>query len=138
MTPLRGAAQTAAATRSAAAGIGHRFELAFCAAPATASGRCTLSPPQLGAAATIGAMAAASELRPGSRSLARRRRSGRRPAMLFRLVQSRYQRHFLDAFPDALDLIVRAVQAGLPAPEAIAIVTREIRPPVGTEFNRHA
>jgi tight adherence protein B len=58
------------------------------------------------------------------------------PALLLRSVQSRYQRQFLDLFPDALDLIVRAVRAGLPAPEAIEMVTHEIRPPVGTEFKR--
>jgi tight adherence protein B len=58
------------------------------------------------------------------------------PALLIQLGQSRYQRQFLDAFPDALDLIVRAVRAGLPAPEAIELATRETRPPVGTEFGR--
>jgi len=47
-----------------------------------------------------------------------------------------YQRKFLEAFPDALDLIVRAVRAGLPVPEAMELVTREIRPPVGAEFRR--
>jgi tight adherence protein B len=51
-------------------------------------------------------------------------------------VKSRYQRQFLDIFPDALDLIVRAVKAGLPAPEAIELASRESRPPVGTEFAR--
>jgi tight adherence protein B len=58
------------------------------------------------------------------------------PAALLKIAQSRYQRQFLDVFPDALDLIVRAVRAGLPAPEAIELATREIRPPVGVEFQR--
>jgi len=58
------------------------------------------------------------------------------PALLVRILQSRYQRKFLEAFPDALDLIVRAVRAGLPVPEAMELVTREIRPPVGAEFRR--
>ena len=58
------------------------------------------------------------------------------PVLLLRFFQSRYQRQFLDVFPDALDLIVRAVRSGLPAPEAIELVTREIRPPVGTEFQQ--
>src|SRR5262249_28869054 len=58
------------------------------------------------------------------------------PALLLQIAQTRYQRQFLDAFPDALDLIIRAVRAGLPAPEAIEVVTREIRPPVGSEFQR--
>jgi tight adherence protein B len=39
-------------------------------------------------------------------------------------------------FPDALDLIVRAVRSGLPAPEAIELVTHEVRPPVATEFRK--
>lgn len=58
------------------------------------------------------------------------------PALLLQNAQSRYQRQFLDAFPDALDLIVRAVRAGLPAPEALEVVTSESRPPVGGEFQR--
>jgi tight adherence protein B len=58
------------------------------------------------------------------------------PALLLRFAQSRYQRKFLDIFPDALDLIVRAVRSGLPAPEAIELVSREVRPPVGAEFEQ--
>jgi tight adherence protein B len=58
------------------------------------------------------------------------------PALLLRFAQSRYQRKFLEIFPDALDLIVRAVRSGLPAPEAIELVTHDVRPPVGTEFRR--
>jgi tight adherence protein B len=58
------------------------------------------------------------------------------PAALLRFAQNRYQRRFLDAFPDALDLIVRAVKAGIPAAEAIELATREICAPVGSEFQR--
>ncbi|MBV8575586.1 MAG: type II secretion system F family protein, partial [Acetobacteraceae bacterium] len=58
------------------------------------------------------------------------------PALLLRSEQSRYQRRFLEIFPDALDLIVRAVSSGLPAPEAIELVSREVPPPVGTEFQQ--
>jgi tight adherence protein B len=58
------------------------------------------------------------------------------PALLLRFVQRRYQRRFLDLFPDALDLIVRAARAGLPALEAIEVAAREIPRPVGTEFLR--
>ena len=58
------------------------------------------------------------------------------PALLLRSAQTRYQRKFLDIFPDALDLIVRAVSSGLPAPEAIELVTHEVGPPVGTEFQQ--
>jgi tight adherence protein B len=55
---------------------------------------------------------------------------------LLRFAQRRYQRRFLDAFPDAIDLIVRAVKAGLPALDAIDLAAREIAAPVGTEFQK--
>jgi len=58
------------------------------------------------------------------------------PILLVRFAQSRYQRRFLDIFPDALDLIVRSVRAGLPMIEAIDLAAHEIRKPVGTEFDR--
>ncbi len=58
------------------------------------------------------------------------------PALLLRFAQSRYQKKFLEMFPDALDLIVRAVRSGLPAPEAIELVTHEVRPPVASEFRQ--
>jgi tight adherence protein B len=57
-------------------------------------------------------------------------------ALVLRFAQARYQRRFLEAFPDALDLIARAVRAGLPAVEAMDIAAREGRPPVGVEFQR--
>ena len=55
---------------------------------------------------------------------------------LLRFGQLRYQRRFLDAFPDAIDLIVRAVKAGLPALDAIDLAAREVAAPVGTEFQK--
>jgi tight adherence protein B len=58
------------------------------------------------------------------------------PLLLLRLVQIRYQNRFLDAFPDALDLIGRAVKAGLPVFDAMEVAAREVRAPVGTEFQR--
>jgi tight adherence protein B len=58
------------------------------------------------------------------------------PALLVRLAQKRNQRRFLDLFPDALDLIVRAVKGGLPVLDAIALTAREIGAPVGLEFER--
>jgi tight adherence protein B len=57
-------------------------------------------------------------------------------AALLHLVQSWYRKKFLDAFPDALDLICRAVRAGLPIFDAMDIAGREVRPPVGNEFQR--
>jgi tight adherence protein B len=58
------------------------------------------------------------------------------PAVLLRVFQSRYQNNFLDPFPDALDLMCRAVRAGLPVFEAMEVASREITAPVGTELHR--
>jgi tight adherence protein B len=56
--------------------------------------------------------------------------------LLLRLAQSRYQNQFLDALPDALDLIGRAVRAGLAVSDAMDVAGHEARPPVGPEFQR--
>ena len=58
------------------------------------------------------------------------------PAVLLRLLQSRYQTKFLDPLPDALDLMCRAVRAGLPVFDAIEVASREITAPVSTELHR--
>jgi Flp pilus assembly protein TadB len=55
---------------------------------------------------------------------------------LLRFAQARFQRQFLDAFPDALDLIGRAVRAGLPVMDAMEVAAREIRYPIGGEFRK--
>jgi tight adherence protein B len=57
-------------------------------------------------------------------------------ALLLRLAQSRYRSEFLDLFPDALDLMGRAVKAGLPVLDAIEVAAREISAPVGSELQR--
>jgi tight adherence protein B len=57
-------------------------------------------------------------------------------ALLLRFAQSRYQNQFLDTFPDALDLIARAVRAGLPVNDAMQVAGHEVPPPVGVEFQR--
>jgi tight adherence protein B len=56
------------------------------------------------------------------------------PFFLLRIAQFRYQNRFLDVFPDALDLVRRAVKAGLPVNEALASAGREIADPVGSEL----
>lgn len=58
------------------------------------------------------------------------------PVVLLYLAQAKYRRKFLEVFPDALDLIRRAVKAGLPVNEALAVASREIADPVGSEFRR--
>ena len=55
---------------------------------------------------------------------------------VMRLAQARYRERFLDKFPDALDLICRAVRAGLPVVEAMTVAAAEIGDPVGVEMRR--
>jgi tight adherence protein B len=88
------------------------------------------------AAVLVGSTSAVTVFRPPLAIIAAGASMVGAPTLILRRAQTRYQRRFLDVFPDALDLIVRAVRAGLPAPEAIEAATREIRPPVGTEFQR--
>jgi tight adherence protein B len=55
---------------------------------------------------------------------------------VLKVAQNRYRMRFLDAFPDALDLVCRAVRAGLPVNEAMAVAAREIPDPVGRELRQ--
>jgi tight adherence protein B len=57
-------------------------------------------------------------------------------SLWLRLAQTRYQNRFLDAFPDALDLVARAVRAGLPVFDAMDVAAGQIREPVGSEYRR--
>jgi tight adherence protein B len=56
--------------------------------------------------------------------------------LLLRLAQVRYRNRFLEDFPEALDMICRAVRAGLPVAEAMDVAAREIADPVGGELRR--
>jgi tight adherence protein B len=58
------------------------------------------------------------------------------PLRLLRFAQHRYQNKFLDIFPDALDLVARAVKAGLPVFDAMEVAAKEIPAPVGSEFEK--
>lgn len=88
------------------------------------------------AAVIVGFAAAMAQPRPGLSIALAGAAAVAAPAFLMQLAQSRNQRRFLDIFPDALDLIVRSVRAGLPVLEAIQLAAREIRAPVGTELER--
>jgi tight adherence protein B len=88
------------------------------------------------AAVTVGSTAAVAQARPALSIALAGAAAAAAPTLLVQLAQSRNQRRFLDIFPDALDLIVRAVRAGLPVLEAIELAAREIRAPVGIEFER--
>jgi tight adherence protein B len=55
---------------------------------------------------------------------------------LLRSAQHRFQRQFSDLFPEALDVIVRAVRAGLPVLDAIEAAVDNLGEPVAGEFRR--
>jgi len=50
--------------------------------------------------------------------------------------RSRRVKQFLNEFPNALDIIVRAVKSGLPLNDAIRLIANESPEPVKTEFRR--
>jgi tight adherence protein B len=52
----------------------------------------------------------------------------------YRWIMGRFRLRFLAAFPDTLDLIIRAVRAGIPAVQAICIAGIESEEPVRTTF----
>ncbi|HTZ35034.1 MAG TPA: type II secretion system F family protein [Stellaceae bacterium] len=57
------------------------------------------------------------------------------PHFVIGYIGSRRVRAFIDLFPDAIDLIVRALRSGLPVSEAIISAAHEIGDPVGIEFS---
>lgn len=58
------------------------------------------------------------------------------PHLTIRAMGDRRVSHFLEQFPDAIDLICRGLRSGLPVTESIAAVGRELPDPVGIEFRR--
>jgi tight adherence protein B len=48
----------------------------------------------------------------------------------------RYRSRFLAVLPDAVDLVVRGLRAGLPVAESISTVAREMSQPIAGEFRR--
>ena len=58
------------------------------------------------------------------------------PWFVMRTLQMKHKANFLKLFPDGIDLIVRAVRAGLPVSVALEAAGRETPDPVGVEF-RH-
>ncbi len=115
--------------------LSRRLDLAF-ASTGNRIGVAHLVAVGIAAAAIVGLVSIAASVHPMLAIALGGAAAAGAPALLLRTAQSRYQRKFLDAFPDALDLIVRAVRSGLPAPEAIELVSREARPPVGPEFRQ--
>jgi tight adherence protein B len=56
------------------------------------------------------------------------------PRWFLGVLRKRRQNTFLNDFADAIDVMVRALKAGLPVSEAMKIIASESGPPVGPEF----
>ncbi len=56
------------------------------------------------------------------------------PLWLLNFLRRRRQEKFLQTFPDAIDVLVRSLRAGLPINDALKIISREMPEPVGPEF----
>jgi len=56
------------------------------------------------------------------------------PRWLLSFLRKRRENKFLDAFPDAVDIIVRGVKAGLPLLDCLKMITAEAPEPVKSEF----
>ena len=58
------------------------------------------------------------------------------PRFIIAFLRKRRVKHFLEEFPNALDIIVRAVKSGLPLNDGIRLIATESREPVRGEFRR--
>ena len=58
------------------------------------------------------------------------------PRFVLKFIRKRRIKAFTTEFPNAVDVIVRGVKAGLPLNDCIGIVSREAKDPVASEFRR--
>ena len=56
------------------------------------------------------------------------------PVLYFKILRSGRMKLFSEQLPDALDVMVRGLQAGHPISSAMSLVTKEMPDPIGTEF----
>lgn len=56
------------------------------------------------------------------------------PYKIIQFQINKYQREFLQLFPDAIDLIVRGLRSGLPVSESLVLVSQEVPDPVKSVF----
>jgi tight adherence protein B len=56
------------------------------------------------------------------------------PLWLLKFLKKRREAKFLAMFPDAVDIVVRGVKAGLPLLESLRIITSDAAEPVKSEF----
>ncbi len=57
------------------------------------------------------------------------------PRFILKSMIKRRQKHFLEEFADALDAMVRLLQAGMPVAEAVVMISKEYSGPVGEEMS---
>jgi tight adherence protein B len=58
------------------------------------------------------------------------------PNLMLARMRTRRIKKFVDVLPEALDIIVRGVRAGLPVNDTLRIIANEAREPVRSEFRR--
>ncbi|HWM83845.1 MAG TPA: type II secretion system F family protein [Pseudolabrys sp.] len=58
------------------------------------------------------------------------------PRWLLKFLKKRRENKFLEALPDAVDVIVRGVKAGLPLLDCLKMITNEAPEPLNTEFRQ--
>jgi tight adherence protein B len=56
------------------------------------------------------------------------------PLWILKFLRKRREKKFIDGFPDAIDVIVRGIKAGLPLHESLKVIAIEAREPLKTEF----
>jgi tight adherence protein B len=56
------------------------------------------------------------------------------PSWLLKFLKKRRETKFLDALPDAVDVIVRGIKAGLPLLDSLKLIAAESPEPIRTEF----
>ena len=56
------------------------------------------------------------------------------PRWLLSSLISRRRKKFLEGFPDAIDIMVRAIKSGLPVSDALRVISAESPAPIGPEF----
>jgi tight adherence protein B len=56
------------------------------------------------------------------------------PRWILSYLRKRRENKFLDAFPDAVDIVVRGVKAGLPLLDCLKMITMEAPEPLKSEF----
>jgi len=78
----------------------------------------------------------ATGLHPGSAAMGGLAVGAGLPRMVLKIMTMRSQKKFTAEFPNAIDVLVRGVQSGLPVSECLSIVSREVPDPVGGEFRQ--